>query len=84
MNQYFLESIILALSYKTLWSIICERATRGAQSGRSCEPSSQKIFNKTLIWQKNFGENQAIFVVFKKKQYNDTISTLTKNFCYKK
>ena len=27
MNQNFLESIILALSYKTLWSIICERVT---------------------------------------------------------
>ena len=27
MNQYFLENIILAEYYKTLWSIICERVT---------------------------------------------------------
>ena len=36
--------------------------TRGAKSGRSCEPSSQKIFSQILIWQKIFEENQAINV----------------------
>ena len=36
--------------------------SRGAKSGRSCEPSSQKIFGQILIWQKFFDENQAINV----------------------
>ena len=36
--------------------------SRGAKSGRSCEPSSQKIFSHILIWQKTFEENQAINV----------------------
>jgi len=39
-----------------------EDMSRGAKSGRSCEPSSQKIFSQILLWQQFFKENQAINV----------------------
>ena len=54
--------------------------SRGGKSGRSREPSSQKIFNQILIWQKFFGENHNILLFSRKKQYNDIISASRKNF----